>query len=99
MTFTPEVLTCCTLYSHCDYYLTLLIIYERLNLLRNNLTLMAMYPYNPHLAQPEEDCPLIRAWFLSRYLPRFLSFYRVVIASVLLYLHCLLFGVFGWVSE
>ena len=29
LTFTPEVLTCCTLYNHCDYYyLTLLVIYE-----------------------------------------------------------------------
>jgi hypothetical protein len=29
LTFTPEVLTRCTLYNHCDYYLTLLVIYER----------------------------------------------------------------------
>ena len=32
-TFTPEVLTCCTLNNHCDYYLTLLVIYEHLNIL------------------------------------------------------------------
>ena len=31
LTFTPEVLTCCTLYNHCEYYyLTLLVIYEHL---------------------------------------------------------------------
>jgi hypothetical protein len=39
LTFTPEVLTCCTLYNHWDYYLTLLVIYERLNILKNNLAL------------------------------------------------------------
>ena len=44
--------------------LTLLIIYERLNILKNNLVLMAMYSYNLHLAQPEEDWPPLRAWFL-----------------------------------
>ena len=27
---TPEVRTCCILYNHCDYYLTLLVIYEHL---------------------------------------------------------------------
>jgi hypothetical protein len=49
LTFTPEVLTCCTLDKHCDYYyLTLLAIYEHLNIL-------AMFCYNLHLAQPEED--------------------------------------------
>ena len=32
--FTPKVLTCCTLYNPCDYYyLILLVIYERLNIL------------------------------------------------------------------
>ena len=39
LTFTPEVLTCCTLDIHCDYYLTLLVIYEHLNIL-------AMFCYN-----------------------------------------------------
>jgi hypothetical protein len=39
LTFTPEVLTCCTLYNHCDYYFTLLVIYEGLNILKNNLAL------------------------------------------------------------
>ena len=50
LTFTPEVLTCCTLYNHCDYYyyLTLLVIYERLNIL-------TMFCYNLHPAQSEED--------------------------------------------
>jgi hypothetical protein len=28
--FTPEVLTCCTLYNDSDYYLTLLVIYSAL---------------------------------------------------------------------
>ena len=47
LTFTPEVLTCCTLYNHCEnYYLTLLVIYEHLNIL-------AMFCLHP--AQPEED--------------------------------------------
>ena len=51
LTFTPEVLTCCTLYNHCDYYyLTLLVIYERLNIL-------AMYCYNL-LAPPHSLGPL-----------------------------------------
>jgi hypothetical protein len=55
LTFTPEVLTCCTLYNY--YYLTLLVIYEHLNIL-------AMYCYNLHPAKPEEDWPPLRAWFL-----------------------------------
>jgi hypothetical protein len=29
LTLTPELLTSCTLYNHCDYYLTLLVFYER----------------------------------------------------------------------
>ena len=34
LTFTPEVLTCCTLDNHCDYYyFTLLVTYEHLNIL------------------------------------------------------------------
>jgi hypothetical protein len=57
LTFTPEVLTCCTFCNHYDYYLTLLVIYEHLNILKNNLALMAMYSYNLHPAQPEEDWP------------------------------------------
>jgi hypothetical protein len=48
LTFTPEVLTCCTLNNHCDYYLTLLVICEHLNIL-------AMFCYNLNPAQPEED--------------------------------------------
>ena len=47
---TPEVLTCFTLYNHCDYYLALLVIYKRLNILKNDLAFMAMYCYNLHLA-------------------------------------------------
>ena len=46
---TPEVLTCCTLDNLCDYYyLTLLVIYEHLNIL-------AMLCYNLHPTQSEED--------------------------------------------
>ena len=64
LTFTSEVLPCCTLYNHCDYYyLTLLVIYEHLNIL-------AMYCYNLHPAQPEEDWQPLRASFRSRFLPR-----------------------------
>ena len=49
LTFTPEVLTCCTLYNHWYYYyLTLLVIYECLNIL-------AKYCYNLDPALPEED--------------------------------------------
>ena len=68
LTFTPEVLTCFTLYNHCDYYyLTLLVIYERLNIL-------TMYCYNLNPAQPEEDWPTLMAWLLSMFLPRFSPF-------------------------
>jgi hypothetical protein len=66
LTFTPEVLTC--LDNYCDYYyLTMLVIYEHLNIL-------AMFFYNLHPAQPEEDWPPLIAWFLSRFLPRFWPF-------------------------
>ena len=87
LTFTPEVLTCCTLNNYCDDdYLTMLVIYERLNIL-------AMFCYNLHPAQPEED------WFPSRFLPRFWPrFMEFFLAPVLLHLHCLLFGVLGWGS-
>ena len=62
LTFTPEVLTCCTLYNHCDYYyLTLLVIFERLNI-------FAMFCYNFPPAQTEEDWSPLIAWFLSRFL-------------------------------
>ena len=67
-TFTPEVLTYCTLYNHCNYYyLALLVISKRLNIL-------AMFYYNLHPAQPEKDWPPLIAWFLSRFLPRFRPF-------------------------
>jgi hypothetical protein len=61
------LLTCCTLYNHCDYYLTLLVIYEHLNILKNNLALMTMCSYNIYPAQLEEDWPPLRAWFHPRY--------------------------------
>jgi hypothetical protein len=71
LTFTAEVLICCTLDNLCDYYyLTLPVIYEHLNIL-------AMFCYNLHPAQPEEDWPPLRAWFLSMFLPRFWPFYGV----------------------
>jgi hypothetical protein len=71
LTFTSEELTCCTLDNHCDYYyLTLLVIYESLNIL-------AMFCYNLHPAQPAEDWPPLRAWFFSRFLPGFWPFWRV----------------------
>jgi hypothetical protein len=48
LTFTPEVLTRCTLDNYCDYYyyFTMLAIYEHLNIL-------VMFCYNLHPAQPE----------------------------------------------
>ena len=68
LTFTPEVLTCCTLDNYCDYYyLTMLVIYEHLNIL-------AMFCYNLHPAQPEEDWPPLIAWILSLFLLRFQPF-------------------------
>ena len=57
LTFLPAGLTCCSLYNHWDYYLTLLVIYERLKILKNDLALMAMYSYNLHPVQPAEDWP------------------------------------------
>ena len=92
LSFTPDVLTCCTLYNHCDYYyLTLLVIYEHLNIL-------AMFRYNLYLAQPEEDWPPLRALFLSKFFLRSGHSRELFLAIVLLHLHCLLFGVLGWVS-
>ena len=91
LTFTPKVLISCTLYNCCDYYyLTLLVIYEHLNIL-------AMFCYSLHPAQPEEDWPPLIAWFLSKFLPRFWP-RKFFLSTVLLHLHCLLFGVLGWVS-
>ena len=80
LTFTPEVLTCCTLYNHCDYYyLTLLVIYKHLNIL-------AMFCYNVRTAR--------RGLATSQSLvPR-----EFFLATMLLYLHCLLCGVVGCVS-
>jgi hypothetical protein len=90
LTFTPEVMTCCTRYNHCDYYyLILLVIYERLNIL-------VTYCYNLHPAQPEEDWLRTGSsldFFLGSYLSS--EFFR---DTGLLHLHYLLFGVLGWVS-
>ena len=36
-----------------------------------------MFCYNLHPVQPEEDSPHLRAWFLSRFLPRCWRFYVV----------------------
>ena len=86
LTFTPEVLTCCTLDNYCDYYyLTMLVIYEHLNIL-------AMFCYNLHPGQPEEDWPPPGS-SLGFFLGFGLS--REFLATVLLHLHCLLFGVLG----
>ena len=91
LTCTPEVLTCCTLYNHCDYYyLTLLVIYEHLNI-------WAMFCYNLHPGQPEEDWPPLSLVPLGFFLGSGLS-REFFLATVLLHLHCLLFGVLGWVS-
>ncbi|KAK6322627.1 hypothetical protein J4Q44_G00074190, partial [Coregonus suidteri] len=57
--FTPYVLTFCNLYNHCDYYLTLLVIYERLNILEKNLAFMAMLSRIP----PRLLLLLVRAGF------------------------------------
>ena len=91
------------------YYSTMLVIYEHLNIL-------AMFCYNPHPAQPEEDWPPLIAWFLSSQYSQkrtghpsepgsSLGFFlgsglsrEFFVATVLLHLHCLLFGVLGWVS-
>ena len=50
-----------TLHNHCDYCLTLLVIYKRFNILKNDLVLLGMYSYNLYQAQPEEDWPPLRA--------------------------------------
>jgi hypothetical protein len=53
-----------------------------------------MFCYNLHPAQSEEDWPPLIAWF-------FLGFglsREFFLATVLLHLHCLLFGVLDWVS-
>ena len=68
LTFTSDVLTCCTLNNHCDYYFfKLLVVYEHLNIL-------AMFCYNRYPEQPDDDWPPLTAWFLSRFFPRFLAF-------------------------
>ena len=72
----------------------LLVIYEHLNTLKNNLALMAMFSYNLHRAQPEKAQPgSSLGFFLGPCLSR-----EFFLATVLLHLHCLLFGVLGWVS-
>jgi hypothetical protein len=97
LTFTHEVLTCCTQYNHCDYYLTLLVIYEHLNILKNDLALMSMYSYNVHLVQPEKTTPPEPGSSLGFFLGFCLS-REFFLTNVLLHLHCLLFGVLGCVS-
>ena len=47
LALTPEVLNHFTLYNDCDY-LTLLVIYEHLNSLKNDLAKMAVLLYNFH---------------------------------------------------
>jgi hypothetical protein len=89
LTFTPEALTCCTLYNHCDYYyLTLLVIYEHLNIL-------AMLCYNLHpdsqkrTGHPSEPGSSLGFFIGSGFSREFF------LATVLLHLHCLMFGVLG----
>jgi hypothetical protein len=62
LAFTHEMLTGWTLYNHCDYYLTLLVINEHLE---EQSGLMAMCSYNLHRPQREEDWPPLRAWYLK----------------------------------
>ena len=65
--------------------MTLLVIYEHLNIL-------AMFCYNLYPAQPEEPGSSL-GFFLGFGLSR-----EFFLATILLHLHCLLFGVLGWVS-
>jgi hypothetical protein len=51
--------------------------------LYEHVNILAMFCYNLPQAEPEEDWPPLRGWFLSWFL---------FIATVLLHLHCLLFG-------
>ena len=69
--------------------MTLLVFYVHLNIL-------AMFCYNLHPAQPEED-PSQPGSSLGFFLGFGLS-REFFLATVLLHLHCLLFGVLGWVS-
>ena len=57
LTFNLDVLTCCTLYYHCGYYLTPLVSHEHLNILNNNLALMAIYAYHFPPATPQSMVP------------------------------------------
>jgi hypothetical protein len=85
LAFTPEALTCCTLYNHCAYFLTLLVIYECWNILKNNTALMALYSYYLHPSEPGSSLGFFLGSCLSR---------EFFLATVLLHLHCLLFGEF-----
>ena len=68
-----------------------MVIYERLNIL-------AMFCYNLRPAQPEEDChPSEPGSSLGFFLGSGLS-REFFLATVLLHLDCLLFGVLGCVS-
>jgi hypothetical protein len=60
---------------------------------RNIRNILAMFCYNLHPAQQEVDWPPLIAWFLSGFLPR-----EFFLATMLLHLHCWLFGVLAWVS-
>ena len=62
------------------------------------MNILAMFCYNLHPAQPEEDWPPHIAWFLSRFFLGFGLSREFFLGTVLLHLHCLLFGVLGRVS-
>jgi hypothetical protein len=97
LTFTPEVLTCRTLYNHCNYYLTPLVIYEHLEeqftingyvYLQYNLHRRSQ-KRSGHTSEPGSSL----GFFINSCLSR-----EFFLTTVLLHLHCLLFGVLGWVS-
>jgi hypothetical protein len=56
-----------------------------------------IYSYNLHPVQPEEDRPPLRAWFLSVFFLGSCLSREFFLATVLLHLPYLLFGVLGWV--
>lgn len=98
---TPEVRTCCTLYNHLYYYLTLLVIYKRLKILNNGVALinghvLTLIVSTKHSQKktgyPSEPGSSIGC-FLNSYLSREFS-----LATVHLHLHCLLIVVLDWVS-
>ena len=91
--FTPEVLTWCTLDNYCNYYyyLAMLVIYEHLNILAMFVIISTRH-CPKRIGHPSEPGSSL-GFFLSFGLCK-----EFFLATVLLHLHCLLFGVLGWVS-